>query len=183
MHDYKIHTLASAPDSSKQALELLHKAFGLIPNLAATMAESPTLIDGFVGAITNFARGTFTAGQRQLILLTSAVANNNAWAVAFHSTAALRDGVPATDVDAVRGGLLPASDRRSAALVSVSRALVLKRGALDADDRAAFEAAGFTPAQLLEVIAGLGASMMANYAGNITQPPLDEPFRAQAWRR
>ena len=36
---------------------------------------------------------------------------------------------------------------------------------------------------LWSVIAGLGASMMANYAGNITNPPLEEPFRAQAWKR
>lgn len=183
MHQYNVYTLTTAPTPSKPALEALQHAFGLIPNLAATMAESPTLIDGFVGAITTFSRGTLTGGERQLVLLTSAVGNNCAWAVAFHSTAALREGVPAVDVDAVRAGGVPASDRRTAALVATVRALVVNRGAIDAADREMFAAAGYTPAQLLELIAGLGASVMANYAGNITDPPLDEPFRAQAWKR
>ena len=181
MHDYTVHTLESAPDASQPALAALQQAFGLVPNLAATMAESPVLIHGFVGAIMNFGKGSFTPGQRQLVLLTSAVGNKCAWAVAFHSTAALREGVPAADVAAVRKGAVPESDRRTAVLVATARALVTERGAIDASTRAAFEAAGFTPAQLLEVIAGLGASLMATYAGNITQPPLEAPFAAQAW--
>jgi AhpD family alkylhydroperoxidase len=182
MHHFQVHTIESAPDQSKAALEGLNKTFGLVPNLAATMAESPTLVNGFVGALVNFIGGSFTGAQRQVILLTSAVTNSCAWAVAFHSTAALGEGVPATDVEAIRAGRLPA-DAKTAALSALARALLVKRGALDADDRGAFEAAGFTPAQTLEVIAGLAASMMANYAGNITNPPLEEPFRAQAWKR
>jgi AhpD family alkylhydroperoxidase len=182
MHEYKVHTIQSAPDQSKTSLEALQKAFGLVPNLAATMAESPTLIGGFVGAIGNFLGGTFTGGQRQVILLTSATVNQCAWAVAFHSTAALREGVPPAEVEAIRAGKTPA-DPKTAALVTIVRALLTKRGAIDASERTAFGAAGFTPAQLLEVIAGLAASMMASYAGNITDPPLEEPFRAQAWKR
>ncbi len=182
MHHYQVHTIDSAPTNSKAALEGLQKNFGLVPNLAATMAESPTLVNGFVGALVNFIGGSFTGGQRQVILLTSAVTNQCAWAVAFHSTAALGEGVPATDIEAIRGGSLPA-DPKTAALSAGVRSLILKRGALDAADRNAFESAGFSAAQLLEVIAGLAASMMANYAGNITNPPLEEPFRAQAWTR
>lgn len=182
MHHYQVHTLESAPTRSRSALEGLKKNFGLVPNLAATMAESPTLVNGFVGALVNFIDGSFTGGQRQVILLASAVTNRCVWAVAFHSTAALGEGVPASDIEAIRAGRQPA-DPKNAALSAIVRTLITKRGALDADDRAAFAAAGFSPAQLLEVIAGLAASMMANYAGNITDPPLEEPFRAQAWTR
>lgn len=182
MHHFQVHTIESAPTHSKAALEGLKKNFGLVPNLAATMAESPTLVNGFVGALVNFLGGSFTGGQRQVILLTSAVTNACPWAVAFHSTAALGEGVPATDIEAIRAGRQPA-DPKTAALSAIARALITKRGAIDADDRGAFDAAGFSPGQLLEVIAGLGASMMANYAGNITNPPLEEPFRAQAWKR
>jgi AhpD family alkylhydroperoxidase len=154
----------------------------MIPNLAATMAESPTLIAGFVGAISTFSGGTLTGAQRQVVLLTSAIVNQNAWAVAFHSTAALREGVSAEDVELIRNGKLPA-DARTAILAATARALCVKRGAITADEQAAFASAGFTPAQLLEVITGLGASLMANYAGHITNPPLDAPFQAQVWKR
>ena len=107
VHTYRIHTLESAPEKARDALQRLQKNFGMIPNLAATMAASPTLVNGFVGALVNFLGGTFTGGQRQALLLTNAVTNRSAWAVAFHSTAALREGVAADDVRAIREGRLP----------------------------------------------------------------------------
>jgi len=44
MSTYPIHTADTAPDGSKEALLGLRQAFGLIPNLAATMANA-ALID------------------------------------------------------------------------------------------------------------------------------------------
>ena len=35
MPTYQIHTIASAPEKSKPALEQLQQAFGFLPNLAA----------------------------------------------------------------------------------------------------------------------------------------------------
>lgn len=180
MHDWQIHTLASAPDTARPALQGLMQNFGLIPNLAATMAESPTLVNGFVGALVNFTGGTFSGGERQVLLLTNAVTNKCAWAVAFHSTAALKEGVAGEEVEAVRAGRLPRAGRL-AALSALTRALIEKRGHLTAADLDGFVGAGFAPAQVLEVIAGLAASVMANYAGNITRPPLEPPFQLQAW--
>ena len=180
MNGYRVHTIESAPEKSRPALEGLKKAFGLVPNLAATMAESPTLVNGFVGAFGNFGGGTFTPAERQVLLLTNAVTNSCSWAVAFHSTAALREGVPAADVLAIREKRLP-SDPRRAALSAVTRALIEKRGHLDARDLETFTSAGFAPDQVLEAIAGLAISVMANYAGNITNPPLEDPFKGQVW--
>lgn len=180
MQTFVVHTLESAPEKSRPALEGLKKNLGLVPNLAATMAESPTLVNGFIGAFGNFHGGSFTGGEKQVLLLTNAVTNTCPWAVAFHSTAALREGVAAADVQAIRERRAP-GDARAAALSAFTRALIEKRGHVDARDLEAFTAAGFAADQVLEVIAGLAVSVMANYAGNITRPPLEPPFQAQAW--
>ena len=180
MQTYRIHTLDSAPEKSRPALQSLQQAVGRIPNLAATMAASPTLISGFVGAFGNFHGGTFTGAQKQTLLLTNAVTNTCVWAVAFHSTLALAEGVDAEHVRAIREGRLPA-DPELAALSRFTRALIERRGHLSEGELAEFTAAGFTSAQVLEVIAGLAVSVMANYAGNITRPELEAPFRPQAW--
>jgi len=181
MTTYPIHTVETAPDGAKPALQGLRQAFGLIPNLAATMANSPPLVNSFVAAFGQFAGGSFTAAERQILLLSNAVTNSSAWAVAFHSTLALKEGVGAGDVDAVRRGELPA-DPRLAALSALTRALIDRRGHLDAADAKAFTAAGFDENQLLEVITGVAISTLANYTGNIAPPPLEEPFRAQEWQ-
>ena len=181
MHPYRIHDLDSAPEGSRPTLHKLKEAFGLIPNLAATMAESPVLLAGFVGAFGNFHGGTFTAAQRQALLLTNAVANTCPWAVAFHSTLALKEGVAAEDVRAIRERKLP-RDPRLAALSAFTRALIDKRGHVEASDLATLTAAGFGANQVLEVIAGLAVSVMANYAGNITNPVVEDPFKPQIWK-
>jgi alkylhydroperoxidase family enzyme len=180
MSTYPVQSIESAPEKAKDALRGLHQAFGLVPNLAATMANSPTLVNGFVGAFTNFLGGTFSGAQRQVLLLTNAVTNRSAWAVAFHSTAALREGVAAEDVRAIRDGKAP-RDPQLAALSRLTRAFIETRGHLDEQELAAFSAAGFAAPQLLEVLAGLAISVMANYAGNVTHPPLEAPFAAQRW--
>jgi alkylhydroperoxidase family enzyme len=180
MNTYPVHTLETAPDDSKPALEGLRKAFGLIPNLAATMANSPPVVNSFVAAFGQFGGGTFSGGERQILLLSNAVANSSAWPVAFHSTMALKEGVDPQDVEAVRQGRLP-GDPRLAALSALTRALIEKRGHLDSVDTLAFATAGFDDNQLLEVITGVAISTLANYTANIARPPLEDLFQAQTW--
>jgi AhpD family alkylhydroperoxidase len=180
MTTYPLHTIETAPDGAKQSLAGLQQAFGLVPNLAATMAGSPPLLNSFVAAVGQFAGGTLTGGERQVLLLSNAVANGCEWAVAFHSTLALKEGVEPPVVEALRRRELPA-EPRLAALSALTRALIDKRGHLDDTDAKAFTAAGFGDDQVLEVVTGVAISTMANYAGNIARPPLEAPFRPQAW--
>jgi alkylhydroperoxidase family enzyme len=180
MTTYPIHTVESAPDGSKQALRGLREAFGLVPNLAATMANSPALVNTFVAAFGQFGGADFTGGERQVLLLTNAVTNRCSWAVAFHSTMALKEGVAPADVEAIRRRSLP-TEPRLAALSTVTRQLIEKRGHLDDHETKEFTAAGFDEHQLFDVIAGLSISTTANYAGNVARPPLEAPFQAQAW--
>jgi hypothetical protein len=49
MPTYQIHTIASAPEKSKPALEQSQQAFGVIPNLAAVIRNSLKLVNSLVG--------------------------------------------------------------------------------------------------------------------------------------
>ena len=44
MTEFRIHTLESAPESARPLLEQLKQQLGFVPNLAATMAESPLML-------------------------------------------------------------------------------------------------------------------------------------------
>ncbi len=180
MSNFPIHTLANASEASKPALAYLNDTFGRLPNIAGAMATSPVLIDSLVGLFKNVHGGSFREKQIQICLLTNAVTNSCAWAVAFHSALALETGISRTDVDAIRTGALP-GDEADAALSRLARTLIANRGHIGEDTVARFLAAGFTPAHLLEVVAISAASTITNYTGNITQPELDAPFQAYAW--
>jgi alkylhydroperoxidase family enzyme len=181
MTNYPIHTIDTAPDYAKQPLALLQEAFGFIPGVAAVMANSAPLMSSFFSAFGHFrGDGTFTPPERQVLLLSNAVTNNCAWAVAFHTLESLADGVPPAEVDAIRRRELPA-DPRLAALSALTRALIVKRGHLDEADTVAFLAAGFDRNQILEVITGVAISTMTNYAATAADLPLEDRLHAHAW--
>ena len=84
----------------------------------------------------------------------------------WHSTPrlALNQGVRSEETDAIRARLLP-RDRRFAALSTLAKTLIEKRGHLSEAELDAFLAAGFTKEQILEVITIIAASTITNYAG------------------
>jgi alkylhydroperoxidase family enzyme len=181
MPNYPVHTIASAPEKSKPALEQLQQAFGVVPNIAGAIANSPKLITGLVGLFQQVHSPGLTEPENQIVLLTDAVTNGSTYAVAFHTALALQQGVSAEETTAIRERRVP-SDPRFAALSTLAKTLIEKRGHLSEQELDAFTGAGFTKEQVLEVIAIVAASTITNYAGTIANPPLEDPFRQFAWR-
>ena len=181
MPTYQIHTLASAPEKSKPVLEQLQQAFGVIPNLAAAISNSPKLVTAFAAVFQQVHSSSLTEQEIQIVLLTDAVANSCAYAIAFHTALALKQRVSSGETEAIRTRLVP-KDRRFAALSTLAKTLIEKRGHLSEQELDAFIAVGFTKEQILEVIAVVAASTITNYAGTIANPPLEDQFQQFTWR-
>jgi alkylhydroperoxidase family enzyme len=181
MPNYPVHSITSAPEGSKPALEQLKKAFGVLPNLPAVIANSPKLINSLVGLFGQVHSPGLSEAENQIVLLTDAVTNSSTYAVAFHTALALQQGIGSEETTAIRERRLP-SDKQFAALSALAKGLIEKRGHLSEQELDAFLAAGFTKEQVLEVIAIVAASTITNYAGTIANPPLEDPFRQHAWR-
>ena len=182
MSQFQIHTLDSAPEPSRALLAALKQAVGLVPNLAAGMAESPALLDGFLAVRDIYQNGTLSAAEIQVLSLVAAYENDCGWCVAFHSLLAEKEGVSASAIEALRDGRSP-DDTRLGPLSDFARAMVQHRGAVPGDALDRLFAAGYTRAQALEVVLGIGFSLMANYAGHLIDPPLDQPLVSRAWVR
>ncbi|MFI5694686.1 carboxymuconolactone decarboxylase family protein [Kribbella sp. NPDC051586] len=182
MNNYQIHTPGTAAEPAKETLQVLQDAFGFVPAVAGVMANSVPLLSTFFAAFGQFRGfGTFGADERQVLLLSNAVANRSEWAVAFHTLESLADGVEPDVVEALRRGELP-DDPRMAALSRLTRAMIEKRGHVDDTDVADFTAAGFTDEQVLEAIIGVAVSTMTNYTGNLARPELEEAVAPHAWK-
>lgn len=175
MSDFPVHTIASAPERSRAAMRMLEQAFGFLPNLVGAMSSSPVLVDSLVGLFGKVHGGSFSEAEIQTVLLTDAVANRAAWAIALHTHLARENGVDQHDIEAIRQEAAPATPRL-AALSSLARTLIERRGHLEEVEQKAFLAAGYAPEQLLEVIAIVAASTITNYTANVTRPPIEEMF-------
>ena len=83
-------------------------------------------------------------------------------------------------VDALRNGK-PLSDSKLDALVSFTRAVVKNRGVVSGQALDTFITAGYSRAQVLEVVLGVAFKTLSNYTNHIIHTPLDTAFQAEAW--
>ena len=180
MQRYALQTIASAPEAMKPVLQALEQKLGFLPNAIATMANSPVLLNAFVGAFGSFHGGSFDAIERQVLLLTNAVTIKCPWTIAVHSTFALEDGLAQGEIDAIRQGKLP-SDPKHAALSAMTRALLEQKGNVGEAEIARFTGVGYSRTQLLEVVAGIGVSTLAATTTNLAGTPIEDRLKAQAW--
>ena len=181
MSIYQVHTIASAPEKSKPALEQLQQSFGFIPNLVGTISNSPKLLTGLVGLFQQVHSPGLTEAENQIVLLTDAVTNSSAYAVSFHTALAHQQGISPEETGAIRERRAP-KDQRFAALSTLAKTLIEKRGHLSEQELNAFLDAGFTKEQIMEVITIVAASTITNYAATIANPPLEAQFQPFAWR-
>jgi alkylhydroperoxidase family enzyme len=180
MRNFIVHTIGTAPEKSKPTLQALEQKFGFLPNVMATMADSPVLLNGFAASFGSFHGGSFNEAEKQILLLTNAVTLKCPWTVAAHSTFAIEDGVAESEVQAIRQGTLP-QNPKYAALSRISKALLEKRGNATEADLDAFTSAGYAQVQLFEVITSTGISTMAATSTNLARTPVEERFKAQTW--
>ena len=180
MQSFPVLTTDTEPEKSRPALQALQGAFGMIPNVAGTMATSAVLIDSLVAVFGKVHGGSFTEAQVQSLLLTNALTTGCAWAVAFHTVLALKEGLDKADVQANRERRAP-KDVTSAALSTFARTSIDKRGRIDVRDVDEFMEVGFRKEHALEVIAVAAASTITNYTASVTKPPLEPPFQTHSW--
>ena len=180
MTDFDPHSIESAPEASKASLEHSQKAYGFLPNLHAVMAEAPTLLEGYKTLAGIFEKGTFTPIEQQVVYLTSNYENECHYCMAAHSGIAKMVGAADDVVTALREGT-PIADAKLEALRVFTRKIVVTRGWVDAADVTAFLAAGYTEAQVLEVILGTAVKVMSNYTNHLAQTPVDDRFAPLSW--
>lgn len=182
MTTFVVHTIEAAPVRSRPLLEGVKQALGFVPNLYGVFAESPAALQGALAIWDAFSHSSLSSVEQQLVMLAVSEANDCEYCVAAHSTLAKRMAkVDAALVDATRRrGLLP--NAKLDALVTFTRVVVEQRGVLAEADVAAFLEAGYTKAQIIEVLLGVGMKTFNNYVDHIAHTPLNDQFEAEAWQ-
>lgn len=181
---FTIHSVESAPHSSRPLLENIVENYGFLPNLAGGLAESPALLKGYLDLAGLFDSEdmTLTKVERQVVLLTTSVLNQCDYCTAAHSMLADRQGLESADLERLVSGQ-ELSDARLEALRRFTRSVVENRGWVGDDEVQDFLAAGFERRQVLEVVHGVVLKTLTNYANHLISPEINEQFAAYAPQR
>lgn len=182
MTTYTLHTVETAPPASRPILEGAQKAYGFVPNLLGTLADAPAALKGYTDVAGAFDSTSLSPTERQVVLLTASFENECTYCVAAHSVIAGMQKVAPDVIEAIRNGQ-EISDPRLAALARFTRTVVERRGWAGEDAVEQFLSAGFSTAQVLEVVLGVAMKTISNYSNHLAAPALDAAFESQRWER
>lgn len=180
MTEFRVHTAETAPEASRPVLAQAEKAFGLVPNLIGVFAESPAVAKGYMALAGALQTSSLSALEREVVLISASVENECHYCVAAHTTVTQLQGLDQDVIAAVRAGG-PVRDARLEALRRFTTQVVRQRGFVADVDVADFLKAGFTRAQVLELVLGVGLKTISNYVNHLAETPLDAPFQANAF--
>jgi AhpD family alkylhydroperoxidase len=152
---------------------------GFVPNLLGVMAEAPPLLEAYLTLTGILEKTSLTPAERQLVLLTVSRTNDCHYCIPAHIFLAEKAGLAPEAIAAIRDGRT-IGDPRLEALRRLTEGLVQGRGRVAPEEVGAFLAAGFSRAQVLEVVLGVGLKTLSNYTNHLAETPIDAPFQKYA---
>ena len=173
----------TAPAKARPILKSIRSKYGFIPNLMGEMAASPAALESYATLSSLYGQSGLTPAEQQVVLLTTSRENNCGYCVAAHSTVSVNADLDRPVLTALREGVAIESDPRLEALRQFTVSIVRNRGLVERADTDAFLAAGFTKADILDVVTGVTMKTMSNYINHIAETELDDAFQAMAWSK
>ncbi|MBI3479298.1 MAG: carboxymuconolactone decarboxylase family protein [Nitrosomonadales bacterium] len=160
------HTDQTAPPGAAEVLAKVKAKYGFIPNLASYVAETPLALDAVLNLSGAFDKTTLTPQEQQIVLLTVSALNGCSYCKTVHTAMGRMAKMDAEILQATIS-LTPLPDRKLNALRDFTRKLVEEKGWLQESDVQAFLAAGYTKAQVFEVVMGVALKTMTNYCNHL----------------
>lgn len=182
MSKFPFHTPESAPAAARPILADATARLGFVPNLYAGLAAAPPVLHAYLGLAQQFAATSLSPVEREVVSLAASAEHQCRFCVAAHSMLATSmAGMPDAVLAALREGREP-EDPRLGALAAFARAMVEERGWVAGHPAyQRFLAAGFSPAQALEVLLGVTQKVLSNYANHLMGTELNEAFAGYRW--
>ena len=180
--NFPIHTAETAPNGSKAAINWYAENFGIVPNLAGILAESPALLNAYWETQKNLL-GSAVLTPQEINIVQTSVAHANAcqYCVAGHTAFGKMEAFSNTDEQlvAVREDKT-FEDPKMEALREFTLLVLRNQGRISTSQLQDFIDAGFSRQAALDVVACVAAKVMSNYANQIALTPVDEAFEPLA---
>lgn len=167
-------TIDAAPAASQPLLEAVKKQLGVVPNLFRLVSTSPTALEGYLGLSGALAKGALPAQTRERIALAVAEINGCDYCLSAHSylgknLARLDDA----EIAANRAGA--SNDPKADAAVRFAAKVARERGHVGEDDLRAVKLAGYSDAQVIEMVLHVALNTWTNYINEVAKTDIDFP--------
>lgn len=165
------------PADSKPTLDAFTRNIGFTPTMIATFALSPIAFNAWA-ALRGSLNKALDVKTREAISLTVSEVNGCNYCLAVHSLAANMAKMPADEIILARKG--HASEPKLDAAVHFARKVTQTRGQVSDTDVQAVRDAGYTDANLIEIVTLVAMYSLTNFFNNVFDPEKDFPAVAPA---
>ena len=169
-------TKETANESQAKILENVEKSMGGVPNILATMVNSPAVAQAYSGFSHALGKGTLPAQVREQIAIVVAETNSCNYCLAAHATLGKKSGLDDEQVESARRGT--ASDSKVATALAFAQQLVEKRGHVSAQEVEELRSAGYSDGEVAEIVANVALNIFTNYFNHVADPEIDFPVVA-----
>lgn len=160
------------PAESRPTLDAFSKSLGFTPTMLATFARSPVAFNAWATFRSALNKALDMKTREAISLIVSEV-NGCDYCLAVHTYAANLARLPAEEILAVRQGR--SGDPKRDAAVRFARKVIAERGHVDDADVQLVRDAGFTDANIMEMVALVAMFSLTNFFNNVIEPVKDYP--------
>jgi len=166
--------LDQTPAATLPLLDAVRKQLGLVPNLMKVVGNSPAALGGYLALGGALAKGALGAKTGERIALAIAEINACGYCLAAHTylgrnVAKLDDAEIATN----RNGA--SNDPKADAAVRFAARVALERGHVSDTAVRAVKDAGYSDAEVMEIVAHVALNTLTNYVNEVAQTEIDFP--------
>src|SRR3954447_4990073 len=166
------------PPDSKPTLDMFTGIIGFTPNMMAAFANSPIAFNAWAALLGSLSKALDVKTRDSIGLAVSEVNGCN-YCLTVHSfTAEHMAKLSADEIILARKG--SASDPKRNAAVQFAKKVIETRGHVTDADLAAVRAAGFSEANVIEIVALVAMYSLTNFFNNVFDPDKDFPAVAPA---
>ena len=164
----------NADPKTREVLNAVEKKMGKVPNMIASMAHSPAVVQAFLEFSKNIEGGVLPTSLRERIALAVGEAGQCNYCVSAHTFLAGRAGLNKSDIIDARRGM--ASDEKANAALAFARAILEDRGHVNDEDVEEVRNAGYNDGEIVEIVACVVLNIFTNYFNHVAEPEIDFPL-------
>ena len=170
-------SIETSPAASQPMLSAVKAQLGSVPNLFRLVGNSPAALEGYLGMSGALGKGALPAPTRERIALAVAQVNGCNYCLAAHTylgknLAKLDDAEIAANR---RGG---SNDAKADAAVRFATIVAQERGHVGETALQAVRLAGYTDAQVIEIVQHVALNTWTNYINEVAATDIDFPAAA-----
>jgi len=161
----------SANGKQKELLESVEKKMGRVPNILASMAQSPATLEFYLQSKGILGTGSFNQKTQEAIALVCAEENSCDYCGTAHAAVGKQAGLSDAEIAAAKKA--ESEDAKLSAILTFAKKMVATKAEVTDEDFKTLTSAGVTQAEVAELTANVAINIFTNYFNHINQTEVD----------